>query len=508
MGLMVFQSSSNSTFIVLDGQQRLATAVVFYSSLRRWLKQYDEYVDDSGDIQRDYIGRRELGQTEFSAKLTLNAANNDAFTKYIISAPPIVEIQSALHRAKKRDRDRRLLEAAIYVANFVDRIAAEFGVSKIAAEYFFKIVNYMRDNVGVVRLVVPNDNIAYTIFETLNDRGLELSPLDLLKNYLFNHASQHSSIRLKSLEDRWAQMMQTLSPVRSDNFLKVFWTSRHGRIRTRDLFKTLKETYSTQEQAYDLSIDLLDSSEKYAALESPDDPTWAPYSSETRRRIRTLKILGSQQAYPVILSALSKFEPKEFDRLIKLIEVCIVRYLLVVGGNTGNFESTCAILARKIYNGEITKASAAFHEMRNLYPSDNEFVSAFSNKDEESNPKAQYFLRSIELEMRRREGGELHDELQPGTLTVEHICPQNLTEEWNKTGLTKDNVYRLGNMCLLNDVNRALGRKSFAEKRETFKKSNLISTRHVAEFDEWNFNSIEERQKEMAKTASAVWAFQ
>jgi hypothetical protein len=39
----------------------------------------------------------------------------------------------------------------------------------------------MRDKVGAVKLVVPNEEMAYTIFETLNDRGLEASPLDLVK---------------------------------------------------------------------------------------------------------------------------------------------------------------------------------------------------------------------------------------------------------------------------------------------------------------------------------------
>jgi hypothetical protein len=60
-----------------------------------------------------------------------------------------------------------------------------------------------------------------------HDRGLELSPLDLVKNFLFSRVSNDITM-LRDMEDRWTQMMSTLANVRADNFLKAFWTSRHG----------------------------------------------------------------------------------------------------------------------------------------------------------------------------------------------------------------------------------------------------------------------------------------
>ena len=45
------------------------------------------------------------------------------------------------------------------------------------------------------------------------------------------------------MEERWAQMMATLSNVRVDNFLKAFWTMRHGHIRSVDLFSAFKKEY-------------------------------------------------------------------------------------------------------------------------------------------------------------------------------------------------------------------------------------------------------------------------
>lgn len=508
MGLMVFQVFQ-SNYTVLDGQQRLATAVILYSSIRRWLRQFEAYQQDADDIQRDYIGKRKLGGSSLNPKLSLNTANHQVFNDHIIQSSALGNVEAALQQLKKRDRNIKLLEAAIYVSRRVDEIAKIHNRgTDDAAKYFFSIIDYMRERVGVVKLIVPNDEMAYTVFETLNDRGLELSPLDLVKNHLFKHAAGHSSLRLQSLEERWAQMMQTLSSVRSDTFLKTFWTSRHGRIRTKGLFTELKASYNDDTSTNNLSIDLLSASEKYAALESADDPVWAPYSNDTRKIIRNLKIIGSQQVHPVMLSALEKFEPKEFERLMCLLEVCIVRYTLIVGGKSGNFETTCAILARKIYRQEIIKASAAHQELRGLYPSDSDFEKAFAIKEEDNGPKIQYFLKRLENEQRRRILGAMHKELEPGSLTVEHIYPKNPSSDWPRPQMKKEARSRLGNYCLLTEVNRSLGNKAFDRKRETYSSSELLLTKHLESYEMWDENAVEERQKFMAELARTAWSFQ
>jgi hypothetical protein len=278
VGLMVFLGEDSANLIVLDGQQRLATAIIIFSAIRSWLNEYDEYRRDADDIQRDYIGHRELGGTEIKPKLTMNLANQQMFSDYIIHSRPIADLEAAIGRLKRRDKNRLMLEAAMFTRHWVAQKAEELGNNSKAAKYFFTFVNSLRDNVGAVKLIVPDEEMAYTIFETLNDRGLELSPLDLVKNHLFGRAASHSGARIRSMESRWAQMMQTLGNVRADNFLKAFWTSRHGRIRTRNLFDVFKRQYGDAEAANELSMDMLETSEQYAALETADDPVWARYS--------------------------------------------------------------------------------------------------------------------------------------------------------------------------------------------------------------------------------------
>jgi Protein of unknown function (DUF1524) len=65
------------------------------------------------------------------------------------------------------------------------------------------------------------------------------------------------------------------------------------------------------------------------------------------------------------------------------------------------------------------------------YPGDDDFQRSFEIKQERSPQKAQYLLRMLEREARRRERGAAAEELQPGTVSLEHILPKNPGSEWD-----------------------------------------------------------------------------
>jgi hypothetical protein len=510
---MVFLHGQGGELIVLDGQQRLATAIIFLSAIRNWLRQYSENQEDAGRIQDWFIGSSELGERTPRPRIVMNSANNRAFSDYVAQAVPISDIVNALSKLKRNDRSRRLLECAVYCHQIVADTVATFGEPDAAAKSLFEIVNYLRDCATVVTLFVQSEDLAFTIFETLNDRGLELSPLDLVKNFLFSRVSNDPTM-LRDMEDRWTQMMSTLSNVRADNFLKAFWTSRHGRIRTGHLFQTFKRQYSDIDRVNALSSEMIEASEQYAALDSADDPVWAPYTEGARNTVRSLSVAGSQQAHPVMLAALAKMESTEVERLLRLLEVIIVRYLLVIGGNTGRFETTCAIVARKIYVGEVKTATETLQELRELYPGDDDFQRSFEVKQERSPQKAQYILRMLEREARRREFGAAADELQPGSISLEHVLPKNPGSEWDTVinsdaALTDDCTYRLGNQCLLTErMNRQAGRRGFSQKLEFYRGSGLRTTSQLVQYTDWNRNRIDARQKILATLAVQAWRFQ
>lgn len=513
LGLMVFMPSGDRSFHILDGQQRLATATLLFSAVRRWLRDrgYDE---DAAKIQSDYIAERELGVATHTPRIVLNETNNPVYERAVVGEEPTENVEAELALLNRYHPNRRLYEGIIFCRSRVAAMAqAGDANAEEGAQRLYQFVRYLKDSVRVVRLVVANEANAYTVFETLNDRGLDLTVLDLVKNFLFGKAG--SGQRLREVQAKWLQMMANLTNVRADDFLKSWWTSRHGRVQTAQLFPQLKDSVGTWDEANAVSTDLLDASEKYAALETADDSVWSAVDNHARESISALKLLGAKQVHPVLLSALEKMHPAELNRLLRLLEVLIVRYQLIGGGRTGRLEIACAALARRVYSGEITSASAAHSALKDIFPGDDDFRDAFRTKQETNSRKAMYLLRKLEIQARReaeqRPGGI---ELGPiSGLTVEHVLPRRPGPDWAgvvnaDSELVDDTLHRLGNMCLLTEVNRRLGNAGFDEKKSVYRQSDLLLTSEVGQFDSWDREAINQRQLRMAKRAVAVWRFE
>ena len=513
LGLMVFQVGERGILTVLDGQQRLATTVIVLSTIRNWLQQYTEYRSQAQRIEDWFIGFSELGEDNISARMTLNSANNEAFSRFVINSVPLDDVKRELSKLKKQDRNRPLLEAILLCKERVERLVTKGRDLGESAQRLYEFVNSVRDTVSIVRLVVRSDDAAYTIFETLNDRGLDLSPLDLVKNFLFSRAEKKSKARVRDLEARWAEMMALLSDTKANVFLKVFWTSRHGVVQSPTLYKSFKKDYNEPNAALQVSVDLRAAAERYAALESPEDVVWSGHFETSKETIRALKTVGAKQTHPVILAALERFSHPEMERLLRLLEVLIVRFQLIGSGRPGRLESTCGRLAVGIHRREIVTATQAYTEFRDIYPSDSDFQREFQNARNIENRKVQYLLNRLERQARRAANMPGANEFVPKSSTVEHILPKKPGSDWKRVidedrEIVEECSTMLGNLCILGNVNKELGNKSFSEKKPAFKESTLVTTSEVTEYPDWDRAAIERRQAELARYAVAAWRFQ
>ena len=506
IGLLVFLSKGSREFGILDGQQRLATTTIILAAIRSWLTVRG-LQDDARQIQSKYIADRDLGSSDFTPRLVLNQDNHPLFERFVVNEAPTTEIEQELIGLSRYSPNRRLLEAILYCRTKIEGIGGESG----GAESLYGLVGYLEGSVKVVRLIVPSEANAYTVFETLNDRGLDLSVLDLIKNYLFGRAPDET--RLREVQSRWTQMSANLSDVAGDDFLKAWWTSRYGRVQSAQLFPKFRQAIVHWSKVSETSEDLLRASDHYSALEAPDDAIWADLSPKGRQSVRALRTLGAKQVHPVMLSAIMKYSQKEKERLLRLLEVLIVRYQLIGGGRTGRLEIGCASLAHAIWEGEVASATEASKELGAVIPSDEDFRDAFKGKVERNSRKVTYILACLERQARKA-GGMDPSELDPAeTLTVEHILPKNPGSGWNPIleadpAFHEECTYRMGNVCLLSGVNRALGNKAFEEKKKTYAQSDLVLTSELGAESAWTREAVEERQARLAKLAVASWRFQ
>ena len=107
-----------------------------------------------------------------------------------------------------------------------------------------------------------------------------------------------------------------------------------------------------------------------------------------------------------------------------------------------------------------------------------------------------------------------HGEESPARdrLTIEHVIPQKLTDEWKQVlGDDAEEIHgrhrdRLANLTLSGDVtNAVMGTGTFNAKREVYRKSSIGITRSLADETEWNEQALERRAEELARRALDRW---
>jgi len=94
-------------------------------------------------------------------------------------------------------------------------------------------IYWLMTRVGLIEIATDNDNYAYAIFETMNDRGKPLSPVDMLKAYLL--APVEDAEKRKNANLEWKKQVfgliswgDTLEPERDSNFMKAWFRAQYG----------------------------------------------------------------------------------------------------------------------------------------------------------------------------------------------------------------------------------------------------------------------------------------
>lgn len=353
------------------------------------------------------------------------------------------------------------------------------------------------------------DADAYTIFETLNDRGADLTIADLLKNFLLSRSKGD----IDSVRTLWTESLSILDDVQNEKdfvfFLRQLWSSYYGVTRERDLYRSIKNSVSTPKQALDFSQQLKSGAIHYRAILSPDSDFWTNFSRSTRDHLSVLGGLSLAQVRPLLLSILGSMPKAETERVIRNLTSWGTRIIVagtVGGGQIERYYSDAAVSVR---NGDITDAEQLLKSLQSVIPNDAVFKNAFGNIRVIKNSQARYFLYAIEKYIRGEKEPELILNEDAKEVNLEHILPQKPAKgEWSD--FTADEAtayaYRLGNMTLLRRRDNArLGNGEWPIKRDILAKSDLRLNEAISSIDNWDKETIDIRQDEMADAALKVW---
>jgi hypothetical protein len=496
MGTVVLQGSEGS-YSVVDGQQRLTTASVFIAAARDFLHENgQEQVAKA--LEAEFLQNTDTWSQQKRSKLTLSSYDNDFYLKAVLGRE-VVE--------PRRESHQRLLVARGRCSRFIAQM-------KDAHTDWFERLHgfcaYLEHKVRVIQVVAPNEANAYVIFETLNDRGKDLSASDLLKNYLFGRAGE----RLDEVQSNWNQMLGTLEGYGGDDlvitYIRQVWSATREVAREKELFARIQSTVQTPQQAVDFSAELLKRSEHYVAMLNPSHPLWKEHGSEAQALIDSINLLKIERYRPALLSLIGSFSGVELVKAMRFILNGSVRYLVAIGAGGGSLEGAYSDAARKVANGHVTTAEEFAKEMSKIIPNDDVFRGAFESLRVSKAFLARYFLRALERAERGEENCELVPNADTSAVSLEHVLPEHPGGNWPSLSAEEAEALsrRLGNLVLLaTKKNNSLGNQSFIDKKPILSKSDFLLTKEVGASEGWGTAEIEARQKRLSQLAVKVWPF-
>ena len=166
----------------------------------------------------------------------------------------------------KSKSDKRLLRAFQFFKQKLKdshyirdgRVISEF-IENIADKLLFTV------------MIVEEESNAFKLFETLNARGVQLSSVDLLKNYLFSMASNNAQedADIKHMESDWNTLTDCVQDKDLTQLVRYYWSSNYKRVPKKELFKEVKQEINTPQKAFELVRALEDVSTIFEKTKQP-----------------------------------------------------------------------------------------------------------------------------------------------------------------------------------------------------------------------------------------------
>lgn len=427
-------------------------------------------------------------------------------------------------------------------------------------EYYFKLIN----NAMVVRLDTEKAKDAYKLFETINNRGLKLSPTDIIKNFLLGHASTIGEKVLNEVRESWKSVIVSLDGIKTDDFFRQYLMGiLQRKVTDSKLISDFKKYYLTTVRESNILPEyrLFNEFKGYEnGEENNGEENNEPGPSEENRKIPPPKKIANisiidfakslRKAADIYGKIINRtFNNKEINQHIynlqRIESTPAFTFLLCLFQQ--NIDNKAAVkilkvlesfmLRRHICEYRTNELDDIFprltgicednilgelkNQLNRYFPSNQEFekkIAMHSFKGNEG--RAKYVLEQFEYNMISDQGEYVIN--SGNDVHLEHIIPQTIDTkkarkefgDWisylGKDALVKHHQYidKIGNLTLLGQkLNIKASNNPFRAKKKEYKKSNIHSTQDVAaDYSNFKFKQIEKRSLYFSKLAVKIWS--
>jgi len=198
LGSIIISHRNGSNFII-DGQQRLTSLTLLLMYLN--------------NLQREAESTVQIDDLVFSEKYGEKSFN--------ICVDYRIKCMEAIYEDTEFDENDQTESVQNILARYDDiKTCFPDELKETALPYF---IDWLTENVHLVEIVAFKDEDAYTIFETMNDRGLSLTPTEMLKGYLL--ATIEDSTKKNDCNDLWRKRIEKLNQIGKEedaDFIKAW----------------------------------------------------------------------------------------------------------------------------------------------------------------------------------------------------------------------------------------------------------------------------------------------
>lgn len=559
LGAMVLdQKQTPTTHVekrqVIDGQQRLTTLQIFLAAFRDFCreckcdelaKECESFTLNKGmmaepDIDKFKVWPTQLDRAQFADVVTSGSRSE------LEKRHPLLKRKFA----RKPEPRPKMVEAYLFFSDqlrefFIGSITdkplnSDVPLPQRLEECFQALKNALQ--VVVIDLEIGDD--AQVIFETLNARGEPLLPADLLRNYIFLRAARHGEPQETLYEEYWrrfdhpfwrmkVQQGRLLRP-RSDLFMQHFLASRLTiDIPVSHLFVEYKywieqsNPFSSVREELKLLARQGDAFRRIIEPK-PSDPIF--------RLVTFLNTFDIGTSYPLLLTLL---ETDTSEIQWKAIATILESYLLrraVCGLTTKGYNRIFLTLTRNLRREGITPVNLAKYLREQTgesaeWPSDSSFGEAWRTKHAYQTLNSAKIVHILKCLNDTYLVGKMESITIASALTVEHLLPQNWTDNWplpdGSKGLTyselstsddKDAVVKatrrrntvvhtFGNLTLLSQpLNSANSNGPWSKKKPQLLQHSLLPiNQQLLNTEIWDEDAITTRANQLFSRALEVW---
>jgi len=509
MGAIVLESGERKQFRVIDGQQRMATLSILILACVEYLYllagegvDVDANKERAALLEASYLGAKDPKSLRISPKLKLNANDDDFFQLNVAQrkAP-----QGGLRGL--RDSERLLWGCFQFFSN---KVGEKFASGRKGEEVAAFVSEIVTERLVFISVRVQDQLSAYTVFETLNARGLELTETDLLKNYLLSLADRLSKSQMEPVLKQWARITARVGMAGFPEFLRHHLNSRREYVRQKQLFKSIKRDVTTLENVFALLDQLEKDAAWFEALGDHASDFWLDFQGASEQ-VRVLNLFSVSQFTPLVFAAKDVFtKPQDILEVLRYCAVLSVRFNGVGHRSTHILEEIYNRVALEIRRGTAKSLTSVRQALRPIYVPDEEFEADFAalrlKNRGTSGKRLRYLLANIERQM---SGADVSDEAM--VATVEHILPENPGEagwEHFSAEAHERSFERIGNYSLLERRlnTQHAGNAAFAQKQPAYNQSQYRTSKELVQYPDWTEERIGKRQADMAKVAKSVWS--